>query len=371
MKKIVYIIALLVSFNLNSVSFAQSTGVTVKPDKYGATPENYGFVQKPVAKSYISQTYDELYRGVTGSKIPLTAYQEHILNKKLRTRLTKREYQVWVKKKYAKQRLTFIEQLIYLRAESKIKRRQRLEHKIYLDTTKTIRAKTIQQLTPAEKKVLKKAQDSVFQLTPEEKKILKRAKLKLKKIQREKDKYMLTQQDSLLLQKARNDTVKLTLKEKFELYKIHRKEKRIERKKLEKAAAQGDWTPVKVSKTRRLLMSIPLLTPSKYRPSSYVRKLNRYKRRYKLTEDEIQAKNLVKADSVSRRVVRLARRAEIKQILYKQKVYRLKEKYFLKLQTPEVRRKLKKQFRQERAKERHRMWQLRMKVFKSKFRDLF
>ena len=54
MKKTFYIITLLLSFNLTSTLLAQSISSTIKPDKYGATRGDYGFVQKPVAKSYIS-----------------------------------------------------------------------------------------------------------------------------------------------------------------------------------------------------------------------------------------------------------------------------------------------------------------------------
>ncbi len=362
MKKILYILIInLIFFNLS--------GQESKTDKYGALPENYGIIEKPKNQSYISPQYvKNLYRGFTGAKIPKTAYEEHILRKMLHTRLTKKELLIFIKKEKLNQPLTFFEQITYLKAKYKINRRQKILYKFALDTSK-FASKTAQNLTPAEIQVLKKAQDSTQTLTKIEQKTLKRALKKQKRLKKLQQKYTLTPEDKLLLQKAKTDTVKLTLKEKIKLYKIHQKQKRIEQRKLQKMAKGGDWTPKPVTKTKTPLFNLNF--SSKKRPSSYVRKIRRLQQRYKLSEDEINALNIVKSQSATKKDIILAKRARKKQWRYQTKVEKLKHKYFLKLQTKEQRKLLRKQARKEKIRRFKTVLRKSYMKLKTKIRDMF
>ncbi len=362
MKKLIYIIIVnLIFFNL----FSQES----KTDKYGALPENYGIVEKPVKQSYISPQYvKNLYHGFTGARVPKTAYEERILRKMLHTRLTKKELLVVIKKNKLGQNLTFFEQIIYLKAKYKINRRQKILYKFALDTSKFM-SKTTSNLTPAEKQVLKKAQDSTQTLSKLDKKILKRALKKQKRLKRLQQKYTITPEDKLLLEKAKSDSVKLTLKEKIKLYKIHQKQKRIEQRKLQKMAKGGDWTPQPVTKTKTPIFNISF--SAKKRPSSYVRKIRRLQQRYKLTEEEINALNIVKSQSATKKDIILAKRARKKQWRYQTKVEKLKHKYFLKLQTREQRKLLRRQARKEKIRRIKTILRKSFIHLKTKIRDMF
>ncbi len=361
MKKLIYIIIInLTFFNL----FAQD-----RTDKYGALPESYGIVEKPQNQSYISPQYvQNLYHGITGARIPKTAYEEKILRKMLHTRLTKNELKVLTKKNTLHQKLTFFEQITYLKAKYKINRRQKILYKFALDTAK-FSSKTTKNLTPAEQQILKKAADSTQQLTKTELKILKRAKRKQKRLQKLQEKYTITPEDKLLLEKAKNDSVKLTLKEKIRLYKIHQKQKRIEKNKLQKMAKSGDWTPEPVTKTKTPIFNISF--SAKKRPSSYIRKIRRLQQRYKLTEDEINALNIVKSQSATKKDKILAKRARYKQWRYQTKVRKIKHKYFLKLQTKEQRKLLRRQQRKERIRRIKTILRKTLINIKNKIHDMF
>ncbi len=359
MKKTLYILLLLLALH----GFAQQT------DRFGATQGNYGTVHKPQNKSYLSQNEAELFKGITGSKVPKTVYEERIMNKLIRTRLTRKEAKVWTKKEVLGQQLSGFETVYYWSAKRKVKKRAKILNKFQIDTTR-FKSRTTAQLTPSEQRVLQKAQDTSSVLSPQEQKILKRALKKKKKIRRQQERYTITEEDKMLLEKKHNDSVKLTLKDKYKLWQVERKKKRIQKRKLEEAAASGAWTPVKVRKTPKVWTNLTM--GSKKRPSKYMRKYQHYQKKYKLTPEEKEALNKANggvALTAKDRV--LAARAQKKQWKYKYKVEKLKEKYYLKLQNKQTRKHLKQKKRKINADRRKKMRQLRWKQFKQYVKNLF
>ncbi len=336
MKKFFHILILLLF--LPGSPFAQNT--TQRTDEYGALPQNYGIVEKPYKQSYLNIPPKELFRGVTGSTVPINKYQEKLYKKLIKLRLTKKEAGAILKHELSNQPLTPTEQLYYIRAKNKINKRQLLLQQYVQDTSKVSASKTAK-LTPEEQQLLEKSQDSTAQLTPFEKRLVKQIKKKQKRYEKQQKKYTLTEEDKKLLNAANSDSAKLSLGDKIKLIQVKQKKERIDNYQLQQELSKGNIIPVKVKTIDQIKMAFKY--GDFYKKSHYVKRTEYLKKKYGLTPKEKDALNKAKGqyEFMTRAEKARARRAQIKQYKYNEKIRKLNEKYFLSLQDEDTRKRFK------------------------------
>jgi hypothetical protein len=230
-------------------------------------------------------------------------------------------------------------------------------------------------LTIEEQDLIQRSKDSTQTLTPEEQKKLKKALAKEKKYQKYKQKYTIhkfTKEETDLLRKNPKSLSKEQLKELKKLKKIQkqneRRKNKIHKFKIDSAVQAGGWMPVQEKKfSLKNLFSPRRHSP---RPSSYVRKLRRYERRYKLTEKEKQAYNKYKSGAFMKPYERkLANRAWRKMWEKKEKIKKLQHKEYMKMQPPPTRRMIRKTQRQadrKRKRQKNKFLYFISKIFKKR-----
>ena len=317
MNKLIYILILFTAINFNIYSQNNKT------DFYGAYPSSYGI---NADSSLISSI---------GIQYPHSAYTEKLLKKKKRLSYTQKERIVLIKF-YTGKELTSKEKFIPKKALKKKQKLDKLIYKYTLDTLKhSINTKT--QISEYQKLLLQKAQKNPHSLSPTEEKVVKQIQKQQKKLEKASKRYSLNSYDSLLIRKSRLDTAHLTIKEKIRLIKIKSKKKHIEKRKLERLSQQGYPVPIR-PKTSTLLIEKLNIFNSKNRPSKYIRKVKKLRKKYTLTPAQIQAYNKMKSrvplNSVKEKY--LAKRAYNKQEKFKQKKYKLDQQYFWSLQDKET-----------------------------------
>lgn len=197
-------------------------------------------------------------------------------------------------------------------------------------------------------------------LTKQQKRLRQKALKKQARIAKYKEKHQqtkLTEEQQTIINKGNKDK-KLLTKEERKTYRklkpIDRKNKRIKKQrqqmKIDSALAAGAWLPVEPKKHPLKTLWHNLKNP-KQRPSSYVKKLKRIEKRYKLTPEEQQAWNMYKSHvGISKKTKKLAYRAYYKLHTKYEKEKKVKHKEFMKLQPRQTRKNLKKKNRQTNKK---------------------
>ncbi len=179
---------------------------------------------------------------------------------------------------------------------------------------------------------------------------------------------------------VKTKSLKLTPEEKERIKEIKqkfKKDKKIAKKQLRfyrrMYGTEPGWYPVKRKTIWDYLPRISLKGKNAGK-SSYVKRIERIERKYKLTPKEEQALNFVKThgkDATSPAVRRMARRAARKKYLYEKKMDKVYQDAFTDMQHKKVQKRLKKQRREVRRRDRKHNRQIWWHNFKKWIKDVF
>ena len=148
----------------------------------------------------------------------------------------------------------------------------------------------------------------------------------------------ITPQDSLLLERKKSDTCKLNHAEKREIKRIKKKQRKIKKHQKKKKKHQLDslgntrtWTAIKLKKFR-----MPRLfkrNPQKRAMTKEQKKIERYKRRYKLSEHQQDSYNKGKSGAPLRPSQKMAyKKAVYKKWKLKKKIEKVYKEALLDIQ---------------------------------------
>ena len=341
--KFLFYFLILLSIPINV--FSQET------DEWGATKESYG---------QFDRTGDVSVSGtqLTNAGFRLTKYKiQNRYNKKMKKQSLSAKERKVKRKKENGGTLSAKEERIYKRVEKKEKKQKKINEK-FTDKMSAV-DKTDSSafaLTAEEERVMKKSkQDSTEELTFSEKRTLKKVKQKIKKKEKsiEKDSvyksYMnITPQDSLLLEKNKSDTSKLNRAEKRQFKSIKKKQRKIKKHKKKKKKHQLDsmgntrtWTAIKLKKFR-----MPRLfkrNPQKRAMTKEQKKIERYKRRYKLSDKQQDSYNKGKSGAPLRPSQKMAyKKAVYKKWKLKKKIEKVYKDALLDIQDEKTKDRMKK-----------------------------
>jgi hypothetical protein len=307
-----------------------------------------------------------------GFKPPTTKKEERIRKKALRISLSTKEVIILSRKERGKE-LKFFEKLRYpfiKRKKDKIDKLQAQADGMKFgsqDSSGNQMPGYVQnskyQLTIKEKEVLNK-KNSNDSLTIEEEKIYQKAIKKQKKQEKLKQKYekdVVSDDEEQLLRNSRKYQYKdsITDAQKDQIKDIKRRKKhndRINKKirnyQIDSAYNSGGYLP-KLPLKYRLKNMLPRFAPASKRPSSFIKKMRRLNRRYTLTDKEKEAYNQKKGGRPLGLFDQIrANKAATKMYLLTLKGKKLLKKQYYKYQTKETRKRLKKQQRDIKKRQR-------------------
>ncbi len=386
MDKITKLFAI-IFFLLNIFSIETSYG------QNNTTNNNFG-TEVPAPPSFPGQQFSQ-----DGFTPPKTKKEERTIRKARRIVISDQEYSILARGEKNKDTLTFIEKIRYpfiKRRYKKFKELQDKYQKIKSDqyTQDTMSVSNINEedtalvLSIKEKDIMQKYAEDSASLDKKELKIYKKTQKKIvrhnKKMERKRkrqEKYRqkhtiqeVTEEDRALMYKYAQMPDSLTTEEKKrvkEIQKIDKQNHKLANKrtkhKIDSTLAAGGYAPTDQKKFS--LKGMFKRKQKRQRPSSYVKKMRRINRRYKLTTKEQQAYNKRKSGAFLMPGEKiLANRAAAKIYTQKQKQKKLLRQEYIKSQPKHTRKMLKKGERQQKKKQKKRLPRRKKHFFKDLFK---
>jgi hypothetical protein len=329
-----------------------------------------------------------------GFSPPRTKKEERTIRKARRIVISDQEYSILARGEKNKDTLTIIEKIRYpfiKRRYKKFKKLQDQYKKIKQDqyTQDTTSATFSEQdtalvLSIKEKEIINKYNQDSASLSPKELKTYKKTQKKIqrhnKKINRKKEKFKnkyavqeITEEERALKEKAYYHPDSLSKEEKKQLKEIEKKEKhnhklgeKRTKHKIDSTLAAGGYAP---TDQKKFSFKGMFKRQKRQRPSSFVKKMRRINRRYKLSKNEQQAYNKRKSGAFLTPAEKiLANRAASKIYIQRQKEKKLLRKEYIKSQPRHTRKMLKKGEREQKRRQKKRLPRRKKHFFKDLFK---